>query len=106
MSGMYWVMLLGLIGATPLFGLAVGAAFGALEGAFRDYGIDDDWDPRSLLLNFEFNVECYEETLAQALNSVIDVKQKLVRQATLQEVDARRLAERLRDGMARLLSPC
>src|SRR5690242_9928068 len=71
MSGMYWVMLLGLIGATPLFSLTVGAAFGTLEGAFRDYGIDDDWDLRSLLLNFEFNVECYEETLAQALNSVI-----------------------------------
>jgi uncharacterized membrane protein len=43
MSGMFWGMLLGLIFATPLFGMAVGAAFGALGGAFRDYGIDDDF---------------------------------------------------------------
>jgi uncharacterized membrane protein len=46
MSGMFWGMLLGLIFATPLFGVAVGAAFGALGGAFRDYGIDDDFIKR------------------------------------------------------------
>jgi uncharacterized membrane protein len=43
MNGMFWGMLLGLIFATPLFGMAIGAAFGALGGAFRDYGIDDDF---------------------------------------------------------------
>jgi uncharacterized membrane protein len=42
-SGMFWGMLLGFIFAAPLFGMAVGAAFGALGGAFRDYGIDDDF---------------------------------------------------------------
>jgi uncharacterized membrane protein len=46
MSGMFWGMLLGLIFATPLFGMAVGAAFGALGGSFRDYGIDDDFIKR------------------------------------------------------------
>jgi uncharacterized membrane protein len=46
MSGMFWGMLLGLIFAAPLFGMAVGAAFGALGGAFRDYGIDDDFIKR------------------------------------------------------------
>ena len=46
MSGMFWGMLLGIIFATPLFGMAVGAAFGALGGAFRDYGIDDDFIKR------------------------------------------------------------
>ena len=46
MSGMFWGMLLGLIFATPLFGMAVGATFGALGGAFRDYGIDDDFIKR------------------------------------------------------------
>jgi uncharacterized membrane protein len=39
-------MLLGLIFAVPLFGMAVGAAFGALGGAFQDYGIDDDFIKR------------------------------------------------------------
>jgi cardiolipin synthase len=64
-----------------------------------------NWDPRSLRLNFEFNVECYDETLAQELNSLIDVKQKGAHQLTLREVDSRRFLERLRDGLARLLSP-
>lgn len=45
-SGMFWGMLLGFIFAAPLFGMAVGAAFGALGGAFRDYGIDDDFIKR------------------------------------------------------------
>jgi uncharacterized membrane protein len=43
MSGMFWGMLLGLIFAAPFFGLAVGAAWGALGGAFRDYGIGEDF---------------------------------------------------------------
>lgn len=43
MSGMFWGMLFGFIFATPIFGMAVGAAFGALGGAFRDYGIDDEF---------------------------------------------------------------
>src|SRR5215471_17241121 len=42
-GGMFWGLLMGLIFVTPLFGMAVGAAFGALGGAFRDYGIDDDF---------------------------------------------------------------
>ena len=46
MSGMFWGMLLGFIFAAPLFGMAVGAAFGALGGAFRDYGIDDEFIKR------------------------------------------------------------
>jgi uncharacterized membrane protein len=46
MSGMFWGMLLGFIFAVPLFGMAVGAAFGALGGSFRDYGINDDFIKR------------------------------------------------------------
>jgi uncharacterized membrane protein len=42
-SGMFWGMLFGLIFVTPLFGMAVGAGFGALAGAFKDYGIDDSF---------------------------------------------------------------
>jgi uncharacterized membrane protein len=45
-GGLFWGMLLGVIFFTPLFGMAVGAAFGALGGAFRDYGIDDDFIKR------------------------------------------------------------
>jgi uncharacterized membrane protein len=46
MGGMFWGMLLGVIFVAPLFGMALGAAFGALGGAFRDYGIDDEFIKR------------------------------------------------------------
>lgn len=36
-------MLFGLIFLIPLFGMAVGAAMGALSGLFTDYGINDDF---------------------------------------------------------------
>ena len=36
-------MLFGLIFFVPFFGLAVGAAMGALAGKFSDYGIDDNF---------------------------------------------------------------
>jgi len=37
----FWRRLSGLIFFAPLCGMAAGAAFGALEGAFRVFGIDD-----------------------------------------------------------------
>ncbi len=43
LGGMFWGLLLGVIFMMPLFGMAVGGAMGALGGAFRDYGIDDDF---------------------------------------------------------------
>jgi uncharacterized membrane protein len=43
LNGMFWGMLFGLIFVTPLFGMAIGAALGSLGGAFRDYGINDDF---------------------------------------------------------------
>jgi uncharacterized membrane protein len=36
-------MLFGLIFVVPFFGMAIGAAMGALAGKFSDYGIDDDF---------------------------------------------------------------
>jgi uncharacterized membrane protein len=36
-------MLFGLIFFIPFFGLAVGAAMGALSGKFADFGIDDNF---------------------------------------------------------------
>jgi len=46
LSGMFWGMLFGVIFLSPLFGMAVGSVFGALGGALRDYGIDDDFIKR------------------------------------------------------------
>lgn len=64
-----------------------------------------NWDPRSLRLNFEFNVECYDKTLAQELNEIVDHKARTASQITLEEVNNRPTTIRLRDGLARLLTP-
>lgn len=64
-----------------------------------------NWDPRSLRLNFEFNVECYDEDLARKLTELMREKIGAAHEVTLAEMDNRPLPIRLRDGVARLLSP-
>ena len=64
-----------------------------------------NWDPRSLRLNFEFNVECYDAELAGRLEGLFEARRRGARRITLGEVDARSLPVRLRDGLARLLTP-
>jgi cardiolipin synthase len=62
-------------------------------------------DPRSLRLNFELNVECYCPKLAAELDSHIEGKMATAHELTLQEADGRALPVKLRDGIARLLTP-
>jgi cardiolipin synthase A/B len=64
-----------------------------------------NWDPRSLRLNFEFNLECYDPELAGLLEGMARAKIRRARRVTLEEVDGRGLAVKVRDGLARLLSP-
>jgi cardiolipin synthase len=64
-----------------------------------------NWDPRALRLNFEFNVECYDAELAQSLNEILDKKAQTAREVTLDDVNGRTFPIRLRDGLARLLTP-
>jgi cardiolipin synthase len=64
-----------------------------------------NWDARSLRLNFEFNVECYDPQLARAVEPLIAAKRNAARPVTLAEVNGRPLPVRLRDGIARLFSP-
>ncbi len=64
-----------------------------------------NWDPRSLRLNFEFNVECYDAELAHTLNQHINDKLCHARQVTKEELANRLLASKLRDGVARLFTP-
>jgi cardiolipin synthase len=64
-----------------------------------------NWDPRSLRLNFEFNVECYDQQLAARLGALVDDKLARSRSVTLADVDGRKLPIKLRDGVARLFSP-
>lgn len=64
-----------------------------------------NWDPRSLRLNFEYNLECYDETLARQLLALTDERMRRGRRLTLENVDGRALPVRLRDGVARLFLP-
>jgi len=64
-----------------------------------------NWDPRSLRLNFEFNVEAYDPSLARTLAAWFDQRRQEAREVTLAEADSRPFAVRLRDGAARLLTP-
>ncbi|MBI3839265.1 MAG: PLDc N-terminal domain-containing protein [Planctomycetia bacterium] len=64
-----------------------------------------NWDPRSLRLNFEFDVECYDCELAENLHCWASHKRQLARRVTLADVDGRSIPIRLRDGLARLLTP-
>lgn len=41
LSGGFWGTLIGMIFLNPLFGMAIGAAWGAISGALSDVGIDD-----------------------------------------------------------------
>jgi cardiolipin synthase A/B len=64
-----------------------------------------NWDARSLRLNFEFDVEVYDRKFAALLEKHIEGLRAKAAPVTLADVDARKLPVRLRDGIARLLSP-
>jgi cardiolipin synthase len=64
-----------------------------------------NWDPRSLRLNFEVGIECYEPELGRRLAAIVAAKRAGAREVTLAEMDSRPLPLRLRDGVARLLTP-
>lgn len=64
-----------------------------------------NWDPRSLRLNFELDVECYDAALGAEVEALVAARLARARRITLEEVDARSLPVKLRDGIARLFSP-
>jgi cardiolipin synthase len=64
-----------------------------------------NWDPRSLRLNFEFNVECYDTELVARLSALAAGRRNASRELTLEDVNRRSLPVKLRDGVARLFSP-
>lgn len=64
-----------------------------------------NWDTRSLRLNFEFGVECYDRELARTLTAQVSSRMAAARALSLEELMARPYAARVRDGFARLLMP-
>ncbi len=64
-----------------------------------------NWDARSLRLNFEHNLECYDVELAQRLEMMVTSRMQHGIPLTLGDLHARTLPIQIRDGLARLLSP-
>lgn len=64
-----------------------------------------NWDPRSLRLNFELNVEVGSAQLNQQLENVLAAKRMRSRAVQSTELDQRPLPERLLEGTASLFAP-
>jgi cardiolipin synthase len=75
--------------------------------------VDEAWalvgstnlDPRSLRLNFEFNIECYDVELAGQLFQLAVDRLSRATRLTLAAIENRNLLWRIRDGVARLFTP-
>jgi cardiolipin synthase len=64
-----------------------------------------NWDTRSLRLNFELDVECYDPGISGAIEDCLLARRATAVAVTLEEVNARPLPAKLRDGIARLFTP-
>lgn len=79
----------------------------------RAFGVDEcwslvgstNWDPRSLRLNFGFNVNCDDTGLARTLADGFNARLQHSHETTFAQCDARHLTGPLREGAARLLTP-
>lgn len=75
--------------------------------------IDDEYalvgsaniDPRSLRLNFEFNVEIFDNSTVAELIRHFDLSRDAAKEISLEEMDNRSLPLRLRDSFCKLFSP-
>jgi cardiolipin synthase len=75
-----------------------------VDGAWTLFG-SANWDARSLRLNFELNMECYSTELGRQMEQLVQARLAKSRPLTLEQVDARALPIKLRDGIARLFAP-
>ena len=64
-----------------------------------------NWDPRSLRLNFEFNLECHSEELASKINHYWDERMKSTQIWHHPTIGERPRWMEIRDGLARLCTP-
>ncbi len=64
-----------------------------------------NWDPRSLRLNFELNVEVFDTVFARKMDDTIDRKLVNSRRLKTDEIANRKFIVKIRDGIARLFSP-
>jgi cardiolipin synthase len=75
-----------------------------IDGIFSMIG-STNLDPRSLKLNFEFNLACFDDHLTEHLNEEFDRKLRASTEVTMDMLATQTLAHRLRNGVARLFMP-
>jgi cardiolipin synthase len=75
-----------------------------VDGAYVLLG-SANWDARSLRLNFEFDLECYNVELGAHLDGMVGARISQSRPYSLGNVNTRPLPVKLRDGIARLFAP-
>lgn len=64
-----------------------------------------NWDPRSLRLNYEFNVACFDDVLARKLEQRFNASLVNSERITKKMLEEAPLPVKLRDGFARLFIP-
>jgi cardiolipin synthase len=75
-----------------------------VDGAWTFLG-SANLDPRSLRLNFEFNVECYDRSLGARVEGIVLEKRERSKPVALGELQRLSFPRRLRNGVARLFTP-
>ena len=75
-----------------------------IDGVWSFVG-STNWDPRSLRLNFEFNLALYDTALAGSLREIFREKRGESQEVTREALEAAPLGQRLRNGFARLFIP-
>ncbi len=64
-----------------------------------------NWDPRSLRLNFEIDLEIYDTEVAREIEALFERRRARARRVDARELASRPLWRQLRDGAARLALP-
>lgn len=64
-----------------------------------------NWDARSLRLNFEFDLECYDEDLTTSVNGAFELRKANARRLSLSDLRQQPLWRRLRNALAHMLEP-
>ncbi|MDI1315213.1 cardiolipin synthase [Prosthecobacter sp.] len=75
-----------------------------IDGVWSFLG-STNWDPRSLRLNFEFNLACHDPELCRRLAAEMDTKLAQSREITHEMLENAPVLHRLRNGFARLFIP-
>lgn len=75
-----------------------------VDNAWTLFG-SSNWDARSLKLNFEFNIECYDQTFAERMSDWVAARFESAQAVTLEELEKRPRSHRAIGRILWLASP-